>query len=59
MISAAKMGLPFDPFEALHSILENRRTISMDVPVIHLGDHSYRFGISGEWVTISQSARKS
>ena len=40
------MGLPFDPFEALHSILENRRTISMDVPVIHLGSHSYRFGIS-------------
>ena len=40
------MGLPFDPFEALRSILENRRTISMDVPVLHLGSHSYRFGIS-------------
>ena len=40
------MGLPFDPFEALRSILENKRTISMDVPVIHLGSHSYRFGIS-------------
>lgn len=40
------MGLPFDPFEALRSILENRRTIFMDVPVLHLGSHSYRFGIS-------------
>lgn len=40
------MGLPFDPFEALRSILENRRTISMDVPILHLGSHSYRFGIS-------------
>lgn len=40
------MGLPFDPFEALRSILENRRNIFMDVPVLHLGSHSYRFGIS-------------
>lgn len=40
------MRLPFDPYEALRSILENRRTMSMDVPVIHLGNHSYRFGIS-------------
>ena len=53
------MGLPFDPFEALRSILENRRTIFMDVPVLHLGSIPTVSASVQEWATMRQSVRKS
>ena len=43
------MGLPFDPFEALRSILENRRTIFMDVPVLHADYPAFRYRIHLEY----------
>ena len=43
------MGLPFDPFEALRSILENSRTIFMDVPVLHADYPAFRYRIHLEY----------
>lgn len=40
------MHLPTDPMEALNSILEKKRVISMDIPRLMTGKRGCRFGIS-------------